>query len=117
MNDSRMIWYRLGNRIAEMRTARGITQFELAEKTGLSRVYIGYIEQGKRCATILTYLDIVTVLGYSLNDLVRDNIQDTVPELVAELSEALTACSTDERESILRTFREMMNMIRMLHRG
>lgn len=113
MDENRMIWCRLGNRIAEMRMSRGITQFQLAEMTGLSRVYIGYIEQGKRCATILTYLDIVTVLGYSLNDLVKEDLSDSTPELVSELSSALTGCSADERESIVRIFREMLHMIRM----
>ena len=115
MDDNRMLWCRLGNRIADMRMSRGLTQFQLAEMTGLSRTYIGYIEQGKRCATVLTCLDIVTVLGYSLNDLVKEDLSDETPELVSELSSALTGCSADERESIVRIFREMLKMIRMLH--
>ena len=114
MDDNEMIRYRLGNRIADMRMSRGVTQLELAEMTGLSRTYIGYIEQGKRCATVLTCLDIVTVLGYSLNDLVKEDLADTTPELVSELSSALSGCSADQRESIVRIFREMLNMIRLL---
>ena len=105
----------LGNRIADMRIARGLTQFQLAELTGLSRVYIGYLEQGKRCGTILTYLDIVSVLGYSLNDLVGSGFSDPDTELMSELSVALTDCSGDEKESIVRMFREMLKMIRMYH--
>ena len=45
MEGSRIDWRRLGNRIAEMRMARGVTQMELAEMIGLSPTYIGYIEQ------------------------------------------------------------------------
>ena len=56
MDDLKVDWLTIGNRIAEMRLSRGLTQLQLAELTGLSRVYIGYIEQGKRCGTILTYL-------------------------------------------------------------
>ncbi len=105
----------LGNRVADMRISRGLTQFQLAELTGLSRVYIGYLEQGKRCGTILTYLDIVSVLGYSLNDLVGGGFSDPDTELMSELSLALMDCSGDEKESVVRIFREMLKMIRMFH--
>ena len=114
MEEKRIDWRVLGNRIADMRLSRGITQIQLAEMTGLSRVYIGYIEQGKRCGTIMTYLDIVTALGYSLNDLVRDNLSDVAPELILEFSSALKGCSADQKDSIVRIFREMLSMIRML---
>ncbi len=107
----------LGNRIADMRISRGLTQFQLAELTGLSRVYIGYLEQGKRCGTILTYLDIVSVLGYSLNDLVGGSYSNPDSEFISELSLALTDCQGDEKEMIVRIFREMLKMIRMYHRG
>ncbi len=113
MEDNKIDWRVLGNRIADMRLSRGITQIQLAEMTGLSRVYIGYIEQGKRCGTIMTYLDIVTALGYSLNDLVGKNLSDVAPELILELSSALRGCSADEKDSIVRIFREMLSMIRM----
>lgn len=105
----------IGNRLADMRISRGLSQFQLAELTGLSRVYIGYIEQGKRCPTLLTYLDIVSVLGYSLNDLVGGGISGPDSELLSELSDALTDCSADEKESVVRIFREMLRMIRMFH--
>ena len=110
--DSRII----GNRVADMRISRGLSQFQLAELTGLSRVYIGYIEQGKRQGTILTYLEIVTALGYTLDDLVG-GLSDPDTELLSELSSALTECSVDEKESVVRIFREMLNMIRMYHGG
>ncbi len=105
----------LGNRIADMRISRGLTQFQLAELTGLSRVYIGYLEQGKRCGTILTYLDIVSVLGYSLNDLVGGSFINPDFELFSELSRVLTGCHEAEKEMIVRIFREMLKMIRMYH--
>ena len=114
MDDHKVDWCTIGNRIADMRLSRGLTQFQLAELTGLSRVYIGYIEQGKRCGTILTYLDIVSALGFTLNDLVAGNVSDVVRLLVLDLSRTLTDCSDDEKESIVRIFREMLEMIRLL---
>lgn len=100
-----------------MRISRGLTQFQLAELTGLSRVYIGYLEQGKRCGTILTYLDIVSVLGYSLNDLVGGSFSNSDSELISELGLALSDCHGDEKELIVRIFKEMLKMIRMYHGG
>lgn len=37
----------LGRRIQEERKFHGLTQKELAEKLGITRVYMGYIEQGR----------------------------------------------------------------------
>lgn len=113
MEENRQAWRMLGNTIADMRLSRGITQMQLAEMTGISRVYIGYIEQGRRCGTILTYLDIVTALGYTLNDLVRGCAPNADSALIAEISLALTDCNADEKESVVRIFREMLNMIRL----
>ena len=55
MEDSKAIWRKIGNRIAEMRISRGLTQYQLAEMTGLSRQYIGFIEQGIRAADLIDF--------------------------------------------------------------
>lgn len=116
MEEIKIDWRKLGNRIAEMRMARGITQQYLAEKTGLSATYIGYLEQGKRHGNFDTYLQIVTVLGFSLNDLVTIELENDLSDCLAwELSRALSACGTDEQESIMRIVREMAHVIHLFH--
>ena len=42
----------LGKKIAVLRKYRYFTQMELAEKSGISRVYIGSLERGERNPTI-----------------------------------------------------------------
>lgn len=37
----------LGKKIQKLRKELGMTQEETAEKTGISRAYMGYIEQGR----------------------------------------------------------------------
>ena len=39
---------RFGNRVRELRIAKGWTQEDLAEYTGFHRTYIGMIERGER---------------------------------------------------------------------
>ena len=116
MDEIRIDWRQVGNRIAEMRMARGVTQLYLAEKTGLSETYIGYLEQVKRHGNFDTYLLIVTALGFTLNDLVTVDLKNDLSNRLAwELSRALSACGTDERESIMRIVREMAHVIHLFH--
>ncbi|MDP2667245.1 MAG: helix-turn-helix transcriptional regulator, partial [Nitrosopumilaceae archaeon] len=42
----------LGKRIQKIRKRIGFTQEELAEKVGISRAYMGYIEQGRYSASL-----------------------------------------------------------------
>ena len=116
MEEFRINWMRLGNRVAEMRMARGITQMELAEMTGLSLTHIGYLEQGKRHGKFETYAQIVAALGYSLDDLMATELStDLTKCLVWELSRALSGCEVDKQESIVQIVRDMVHMIQLFH--
>jgi transcriptional regulator with XRE-family HTH domain len=44
---------RLGNRIRKLRTKRGWTQVEMAEKVGIDRSFLADVERGKRNVSIL----------------------------------------------------------------
>lgn len=61
----------LGKRITRKRKALALTQEELAEKVGISRVYMGYIEQGRNIPTLETLQKIARVLKTSLSSLVE----------------------------------------------
>ena len=107
-------WLMMGKRIAEMRMARGLTQMDLAEKLGLSPNYIGYIEQGKRHAKFETYVQIVTAMGYSLNDLFLPEFRNSLSNCLAwEISIALSDCREDKQESVVRIVQDMVQMIRL----
>ena len=115
MEEKKIDWRMLGNRISEMRIARGITQPQLAEMTGVSVVYIGFLEQGKRHGTLETYLNIVNALGFTLNDLLREYIAETPDMLLTEkISDAMTECGRDEKDAILRIVREVVEVVNMV---
>lgn len=61
----------LGNRIAQVRKERGITQEQLAEKTGFTSITIGYIEQGRRSPRVATLFKIAECLGVPVMELFR----------------------------------------------
>lgn len=58
-------------RIKKYRSDKGLTQEDLAEKVGVSRVYIGYVEQGRNTPSLETLEKIAKSLKVSLSDLVE----------------------------------------------
>lgn len=61
----------LGNRISIVRRERGITQEQLAEKTGFTPITIGYIEQGRRSPRVATLFKIAECLKVPVAELFK----------------------------------------------
>ncbi len=59
-------------RIRKFRHEVGLTQEELAEKVGVSRVYIGYVEQGRNTPS----LEILEKIAKALKKNIRDIFED-----------------------------------------
>ncbi|MCJ7804272.1 helix-turn-helix domain-containing protein [Patescibacteria group bacterium] len=57
----------LGKRIQKARKESGMTQEELADKVGISRAYMGYIEQGRNAPSLEVLNKIARVLRISIN--------------------------------------------------
>lgn len=60
-----------GSRIRALRTARGISQEELAIASNLDRTYIGGIERGERNLSLVNIVKISRALEVSLSDIFR----------------------------------------------
>ena len=52
----------VGNNCARIRNARGWTQEELAERSGLSQQYLSGLERGRRNPTIVTIYELAQAL-------------------------------------------------------
>jgi len=52
-----------GDRVSELRRARGLSQQQLAQKSGLHRTYIGGVERGERNVSLLNINKIALALG------------------------------------------------------
>jgi len=59
----------LGKRIQKIRKRMELTQEELAEKVGISRAYMGYIEQGRYSASLEVIEKIAKVLRIKMSGL------------------------------------------------
>ncbi len=108
-------WQHIGNKVSDMRRSRNMTQQELAELTGLSEVYIGYLEQGKRHGPMDTYIVIVNTLGYSMYDLLEEYIAAKSPLNPSDTKFLNIACSREEQELVRTLVRETMTFFRRLH--
>ena len=60
-----------GEKVASLRQKRGLTQDQLADKTGLSVDTIGAIEQGRRWARLATLHKLAKGLGTSTDELFK----------------------------------------------
>jgi len=58
-----------GREIRQHRLARGLSQEQLAERAGLHRNYIGFLERGERNASLITLFAIARSLQISLGEL------------------------------------------------
>lgn len=60
---------KLVNELARLRKEQGMSHEKLAEKSGLSRPAVSFIESHKRTPTILTCVRMAKALGVRLSDL------------------------------------------------
>lgn len=62
----------IGKRIREKRLQNSWSQEDLAEKTGLTPVYIGMIERGEKIPKLETFVKIANVLRATSDELMQD---------------------------------------------
>lgn len=62
---------KIGKEIRRIRTAKGISQFELHRETGLSINYISLVENGKRMLSLTSLLHIADALGVKMSLVIK----------------------------------------------
>ncbi|WP_276864429.1 helix-turn-helix domain-containing protein [Anaerococcus tetradius] len=88
----------LSENIAYYRRKKGMTQKELAEKTGLSRSFISQIENNSNTPSNDSLFKIAQVLGISV-ELLKDNEKNYVKDEDSELVNLLINITGDEKIS------------------
>ena len=62
----------LGSTVRRLRTNRGISQEELADRAGLHRTYISSIERGQRNPALVSIIRLAQALGVDPSALLED---------------------------------------------
>ena len=102
-----MMDYRtLGKRVRQQRMMCGLTQEELAEKSGISCSFVGHIERGEKKFSIGTLVALCNAMKISPNYLLQDSLDQQV------LND-----SVDVGQKNKALFDEMMNLLREHHIG
>lgn len=76
----------IGLRIKQERNRLGLTQFQLAEKVGISPQYEGKIERGEKKFSFETIVNLVTNLNTSLDYIAFGHLADTQSHERMEMS-------------------------------
>ena len=93
---------KVGKRIQETRQRKGITQFELSQKLGMTPKYISNIECGEKNPRLETFVTIANTLQIDANTLLAD-VLDTSDEIrCSALWEKLLSFSPEKRRKVLR---------------
>ena len=61
----------VGENFARIRRARGLTQEQVADRSGFSQQYISGLEQGRRNPTIVNLFELAQAIGSSPEELIR----------------------------------------------
>jgi len=90
-----------GERIRNLRLARGLTQEELAEKAGLHPTYIGIIERGEQSATLDTVEKLAKALEVEVEDLFpKKPFRGEKGKLLLEIEDTLKSQSVHDIRKI-----------------
>ena len=88
----------LGNKIQQFRESCGLTQAELADKSGISVKHISVLERGLKIPRLATFLKVAEVLGVTPNDLLADGGASS--DYLKAIEAKVAPLSPDKQEKI-----------------
>ena len=102
----------MGKRIRKYRTAKGMTQSDLAEAVKKTNTTISHIEVGSSKPELNTVVSIANALDVSMDMLLCDSVKNSIPAYEYELMEMLKACTSEELRFIAAVIPSMLEAFR-----
>jgi transcriptional regulator with XRE-family HTH domain len=100
---------RIGLRIKSLRRGRGLTQDQVAERTGLSLNYLSRIERGLENPTLDTFLAFASALKVEPLDLFTIDSEESDPRRLRQILARLVADVRDDQlGQMIRIFRVLL---------
>lgn len=104
----------IGERVRQARLAKGMSQNDLCDATGLSISFISNVETGKQSMNIRKLLLISDALNVSTDWLLRNNTSTSIAISAEELTKELESCTPKEREILLKLVQTIKDSIQQL---
>ena len=102
---------KLGKRMKHYRENEGKTMEELAREIHISKDYVKKIEAGSRAPVLDILVDAANALHVSTDELLKDSLDNPVPDGVPEVRELLIDCNSQEKDFIIRLVREIKKIL------
>ena len=93
------------NRISELRTKKGVSEYKMSTDMGHSKGYIQSISSGRSLPSLTEFLCICEYLGVTPHDFFDGNIENPAP--IREAINALKTLDDDDLSLILATIKRL----------
>ena len=103
---------KLGKQIKRYREKRGLSQYNLSGKTGISRSYISQIESGLFSLSLDYLITIANELEVGADVLLKDSLKTSGFSNDEELSRILMDCSPEEERILTKNMKSLRETIR-----
>ena len=101
----------LGKRIKHFREKNGLSQYDLSEKTGISRSYLSQIESGLYNLSLEYLVLISNELNIPLEELLKESLESTAKKS-SEIELILMSCSPEEERILTKNMKDLRETIR-----
>lgn len=102
----------IGNRIKDIRIAKGWTQAKLAEKSGVEPSNISHIERAATKLSLPTMINIANALNVSLDEIAYGSLVKNIHISTKMINEILSDCTAEELKSITEVIKTTKNILR-----
>ncbi len=102
----------LGKRIKYFREKKGLTQIELAEKSGLSRSFIGRMESGSYNASLESVVAVANAIKVNIGELLVDSLEETGSIKDSDVNFILLDCTPEEEKILTKNMKDLRETIR-----
>ncbi len=101
----------LGKRIRHFREKKGLSQYDLSDRTGISRSYLSRIENGQYNLSLEYLVMIANELAVSIEELLKDSLS-TADKKSSEVELILLNCSPEEERILTKNMKDLRETIR-----
>ncbi len=90
----------VGQRIRKARISRNWRQEDLAEFIGKTPAYVGMLERGERSASLDTFVEIVTVLDVTADEILSDVVISCYRTKLFQFEERIEKLNEEDRKKL-----------------